>query len=62
VNVGSGVEVEVKGDELVIRVNLKGDYGKSQSGKTTIVASTRGGVPIEGTNGATVSLNVYRKV
>ena len=52
------VKHEIKGDELVLRVNLKEEHGRSKSGKTIIVASTQGNVQL---GGVTVGLNVYKK-
>lgn len=55
------VSVTVEGDEVVIRFPLNGDEGLSSSRKTRIVASTRGNLPIEGTD-VIVGLNAYRLV
>lgn len=53
-------EITVNGDELVIKVNLKEDLGLSKSGKTRIIATSRGNYKIPGTD-ATIGLNVYRR-
>ena len=55
------VITEVKGNVLVIKVDLTKDFGPSKSGKTISIASTKGNKPIEGGNGAIMGLNVYRK-
>jgi hypothetical protein len=34
--------VVLEGDELVVKFNVKGDFGPSSTGKTRIVASTAG--------------------
>jgi hypothetical protein len=34
--------VVLEGDEIVVRFNVKGNYGPSSTGKSTIVASTAG--------------------
>jgi len=53
---------EVIGDELVIRVNLKGSTQISKSGKSDIIATTSGNIPIQTQDGPVVlGLNVYRK-
>ena len=52
------VEIEKKGDKMLITVDLKKDFGLSKSGKTIIVASTGGNQEFEG---VVVGLNVYKK-
>ena len=52
--------MKVEGNILTIRVDLSKDYGKSSSGKSTIVASTEGNVSIEGRE-EKIGLNIYRK-
>ncbi len=53
------VEIQVEGDILTLRVDLRREFGPSSSGKTTIVASTEGNVAIDG-HEVKVGLNVYR--
>jgi hypothetical protein len=53
------VEMSVKGKILTITVDLSKTFGKSKSGKTTIIASTEGNVRVEG-NEAVIGLNVYK--
>ena len=55
------VEMEVKGNILTVKVDLSKTFGKSGSGKTTIIASTEGNVAIDGGNGAIMGLNIYKK-
>ena len=55
------VEMTIKGNILNIAVNLSKTFGKSASGKTTIIASTEGNQTIEGGSGAVIGLNVYKK-
>ncbi len=43
------VNWEVKGDKLIIEIDLTQDFGPSKSGKTITIASTRGNQKIEGT-------------
>jgi hypothetical protein len=54
------VEFSVKGDILTITVDLTKDFGPSSSGKTIIIASTEGSLPLPGRS-EVVGLNVYRK-
>jgi hypothetical protein len=53
------VEWEVRGDKLIIEVDLTKDFGPSKSGKTIAIASTRGNQRIVGTD-AIIGLNVYK--
>jgi hypothetical protein len=54
--------MDVKGDLLTITVDLAKDFGPSASGKTIVIASSKGNVPVSGTDtGAVIGLNVYRK-
>ncbi|GAG99582.1 unnamed protein product [marine sediment metagenome] len=53
------VKWEVKDDKLIIELDLTMEFGPSKSGKTIIIASTRGNQKIEGTD-AVVGLNVYK--
>jgi len=54
------VEMSVEGNILTIRVDLSKEFGPSASGKTIIVASTEGNVPVAD-RVEKVGLNVYRK-
>ena len=54
------VTMKVTGSKLVIEVDISKRFGKSASGKTTLIASTQGNVSI-GDSGATLGLNVYTK-
>jgi len=54
------VEMTVEGNILIIKVDLTKEFGPSSSGKTIIIASTEGNVPIPDRD-EKVGLNVYRK-
>ncbi len=54
------VEFSVKGNILTITVDLNKEFGPSSSGKTIIIASTEGNIPLPG-RVEVVGLNVYRK-
>ena len=55
------VDMKVEGSILTIKVDLTQSYGASKSGKTIIVASTQGNVPVGiATNGIRIGLNVYQ--
>lgn len=57
----TNVVTSVKGNKLVIEVDLEKRFGKSASGKTTIIASTNGNQSVGHPSGATFGLNVYTK-
>lgn len=39
---GTNVVAEVKGDKLIIEIDLKQDHGLSSSGKTKVIGTTSG--------------------
>jgi len=52
-------EMTVKGSKLIIEVDLSKDFGRSKSGKTIVIASTKGNQTIADGK-AVIGLNVYR--
>ena len=54
------VEMKIEGHILTITVDLSKEYGPSSSGKTTIIASTEGNVPVLDRD-EKIGLNVYKK-
>ena len=56
------IKMEVKGDTLVITVDLKQNLGTSGSGKSTLIATTNGNASIPGKDGVMMGLNVYKKI
>ena len=58
-SVGTNVKYTVKGDTLTITVNLKAPTTPSGSGKTSVIASSRGNARVEGRD-EFFGLNVYR--
>ena len=55
------VTIEVKGDKLVLTVDLKKNIGTSTSGKSTVIGSTQGNQPVPGHEDIKVGINVYKK-
>jgi len=55
------IEMNVDGDILTIKVDLSKTFGKSSSGKSTIIASTEGNVSVPGKEEVKIGLNVYTK-
>ena len=54
------VALEVNGDVLAIHVNLRAAGRASASGKTLVIASTRGNLDVPGHEGVKLGLNVFK--
>ena len=57
--VGTNIVLEVEGDTLVIRMNLKETHGVTTSGKSIKIASSEGNISVPGREDIKVGLNVY---
>ena len=55
------IEMNAEGDILTIKIDLSQRFGKSSSGKSTIVASTEGNQSVPGHEEIKIGLNVYTK-
>ena len=56
------VDFDMRGDRLLIVVDLTQELGESSSGKSVIIATTGGNVSVPGREEIKVGLNVYRPV
>ena len=54
------INMKKDGDKLTIEIDLSQDFGPSSSGKTIIVASTRGNAPVTDTEGTFIGINCFR--
>ncbi len=54
------IDVQVEGDIVKLTIDITKDFGLSSTGKSVIIASSRGNQPIEGTY-ILFGLNVYKK-
>ncbi len=54
------VQMSVPGNILTITVDLTKEFGPSSSGKTILIASTEGNVPVPDRE-EKIGVNVYRK-
>lgn len=52
--------MERNGNKLVIEVDLSQDFGKSNSGKSTVIASTEGNQDVPGLPGGKIGINIYK--
>ena len=55
------MEMTLNGDVLTIKVDLSKTFGKSSSGKSTIIASTEGNVSVPGRDEVKIGQNIYTK-
>lgn len=55
------IDMQVQGDILTVRVDLKKEFGPSASGKTTIIATTEGNVSVPEHESIKIGINIYRK-
>lgn len=56
----NNVQMKVTGNKLVITVDLSKNQGKSASGKTEMIASTRGNREVPNGKGAVISMNIFK--
>jgi hypothetical protein len=54
------LDMNVEGDVLTIKCDLKQDFGPSKSGKTVIIATSEGNISIPGHDQVKLGLNLYR--
>ncbi len=59
--VGKNVSYKIDGDELIIKINLREEKEMSKSGKSNIIASSKGNASITGTD-YKLGLNLYEPV
>lgn len=55
------VKLDRKDNILIITVDLEQDFGPSKTGKTNIIATTAGAMPVPGEPTIKVGVNVYTK-
>jgi hypothetical protein len=55
------IEMTTEGNTLTIKVDLSQRFGKSSSGKSTIIASTEGNQSVPGNEEIKIGLNIYTK-
>lgn len=53
------VDLKVTKNKLVITINLDETYGFSKSGKSTVIASTGGNIPIPERKDIRIGVNCY---
>ncbi len=54
------IKMEMVGAELILKIDLNKNLGRSKSGKSTLVASTYGNVAIPGHPEIKLGLNLYK--
>jgi len=56
------VEMEIKGNNLIIKVDLSKNFGASRSGKSKVIASSEGNLSVPGKEKIKLGLNVYSAI
>lgn len=59
----ANVNTKVEGNKLVVTIDLAAQTAPSKSGKTQVVATTGGNLPVSGPNGQVfyLGVNCYKK-
>ena len=55
------VEMSVKGQKLIVEIDLSKRLGPSKSGKTTVIATTSGNVEVPQHSEIKIGINCYTK-
>jgi hypothetical protein len=55
------IEMNLEGNILTLKVDITKEFGPSSSGKTIIIATTEGNIPVPGKDEVKIGLNVYKK-
>lgn len=57
------IKMDVKGNKLIVEIDLKHEGGFSKSGKSKVIASTKGNVTVPGANeNIKIGINCYKPV
>ena len=54
------IQMDVEGQKLIITVDLSQEFGCSSSGKSMIIASTEGNIPVPAHDDLKIGINIYR--
>lgn len=55
------IDMQIQGDILTVKVDLKKEFGPSASGKTIIIATTEGNISVPEHESIKIGINIYRK-
>jgi hypothetical protein len=55
------VVAEIKGNHLLLDIDMSKELGPSSTGKTMLVATTRGNKLVPGCKGLKIAVNAYHK-
>jgi len=58
----NNLDVQVDGNKLIITVDLDKTMGPSKSGKSIIVASTRGNISVPKNDAIKMGINIYKSI
>lgn len=56
------IAFEAQGEQLVIVIDLSRELGFSKSGKSVIIATTGGNIPLPGHEELEIGVNLYRPI
>lgn len=56
---GKNIDAEIQGNYLVVRINLAHRFGLTKSGKSEIIATTGGNIPIKQGRPERITITVY---
>ena len=56
------VEMQIKGNKLIIEVDLSKSFGASRSGKSKVIGSSEGNISVPGKEKIKLGLNVYSAI
>ena len=54
------IKMSLDGDILKLEIDIAKDFGSSKSGKTNVVASTEGNMPVPNHPNIRIGVNVYK--
>ena len=60
--IGKNVQYKIDGDKLIVEMDLTANKEESKSGKSLIIASTRGNKRIDKDKDIFLGLNLYEKI
>nr|WP_147664671.1 hypothetical protein [Candidatus Prometheoarchaeum syntrophicum]QEE17787.1 hypothetical protein DSAG12_03625 [Candidatus Prometheoarchaeum syntrophicum] len=58
----NNLDIKVDGNTLTIVIDLGHEMGRSKSGKSMIVASTRGNIPVPENDSIKMGINIYKSI
>jgi formylmethanofuran dehydrogenase subunit C len=54
------LDMSMNGNTLTIKINIKEEFGESKSGKSVVIATSGGNIPVPGNPDIKLGLNCYK--